>query len=399
VKNQTVLLCSNLYKPNIGGIENSLYHLGQSYVGMGYHVIIVASDITSGDHSFPLVSEEDGMTIYRYQVQKSKSIIRFLNHWFKPLSLFRQLRKKHNPDIVVCRYHQTCLILLLAGFKHFTYLIPGIVKNQNVKANLSELPSSYSQQLRAKFKLKWSSAIQRVAINNVPYVSIFSQNMLEQLTPFNMTNREAVLVTKPGVSLDRFVLASDDKKNQLRVRLGLPEDRKIFLCVGRYVRAKGFALAIEAMRSIDEAFLCIVGGGPEVTLYEKLIDQFDLKDRVKIYPPSNSPELFYAAVDYFLMSSRYEPLGQTILEGLASGLPIVAFDGDVVETATAEIMGDTPYFSAKSLDDVSLSESMREVLALDKEAYQLMAENNRQFALEKFSWTSLGLALEKQLEK
>ena len=41
--------------------------------------------------------------------------------------------------------------------------------------------------------------------------------------------------------------------------------------------------------------------------------------------------------DIFAMSSTYEPLGQTILEALASGLPIVAFKGSVI-TATSELL-------------------------------------------------------------
>ena len=53
VKTKTVLLASNLYRPNIGGIENSLYHLSLSYQEMGYEVIIFASDISPSNVFFP----------------------------------------------------------------------------------------------------------------------------------------------------------------------------------------------------------------------------------------------------------------------------------------------------------------------------------------------------------
>lgn len=399
MRKKTVLLCSNLYRPNIGGIENSLYHLGEAYLDKGFNVIVVASDIESGGQALPSESNEDGMTIYRYQVQKSKSLVRFLNHWVKSFLLLKKLKNLYDPDIIVCRYHQTCLILLLAGYEHFTYLIPGIVKNQNTKTNLSSLQLGILQRLKAKFKYRWSAALQNMAIRQVPFISVFSQNMLNQLALFKVKKSDELLVTKPGVSLERFVLVNSEERNQLRERLNLPKNRKIFLCIGRFVRAKGFDLAIKAISHVDGAFLCIVGSGSEMTQYEQLIDQLNLKECVGIFPPSDTPELFYAAADYFLMPSRYEPLGQTILEGLASGLPIVAFDDNVVETATAEIMETTPFFRANSLDARSLSSAMKNALAIDNEAYKLMENYNRQFAQKKFSWTALATALEKQLER
>ncbi len=45
-----VLITSNLYLPNIGGIENSLYYLAKSGIQSGDDITIITSDIIDKDN-------------------------------------------------------------------------------------------------------------------------------------------------------------------------------------------------------------------------------------------------------------------------------------------------------------------------------------------------------------
>ena len=106
------------------------------------------------------------------------------------------------------------------------------------------------------------------------------------------------------------------------------------------MKAKGVDLILKALHLIKDKNLqlVLVGEGAEREHYQSLIDQFGLGDQVFIFPPTSNVESFYQLADAFVMSSCYEPLGQTLLEAFASGLPVVAFRrSDVVDTATEEL--------------------------------------------------------------
>ena len=100
------------------------------------------------------------------------------------------------------------------------------------------------------------------------------------------------------------------------------------------------------------------------------------------------------------MSSIYEPLGQTILEGLASGLPILAFQpGTDIETATAEQIGtEQGMFSAEPTVE-GLYRVFQSAASLPDKEYKWFSENSRNHALENFSWDTLAMRLHSEVEK
>lgn len=106
-------------------------------------------------------------------------------------------------------------------------------------------------------------------------------------------------------------------------------DKKVVLFVGRLAEKKGVAYLIEAMRTVD-AILVIVGDGP---LKKELFEQAkDLGDKIIFLGAKTHEELkvIYASSDVFVAPSitakdgDQEGLPTTIMEAMASGLPIVA---------------------------------------------------------------------------
>ena len=68
----------------------------------------------------------------------------------------------------------------------------------------------------------------------------------------------------PGIDTSRFKIVSSDEKNDLREKLGLPLNKKIFLFVGRLVKAKGIDYLIGAMEQLgDDCMAVLVGEGEQ----------------------------------------------------------------------------------------------------------------------------------------
>lgn len=98
--------------------------------------------------------------------------------------------------------------------------------------------------------------------------------------------------------------------------------------IGSLTRKKGFDTAIEAIaqiRSIVSEYQ-IVGAGPEKHLLQKLVHEKGLNDIVRFAGWSENVESYLHNAHVQLIPSRWEGFGLVVVEGLSTGLPIVAFD-------------------------------------------------------------------------
>lgn len=109
-------------------------------------------------------------------------------------------------------------------------------------------------------------------------------------------------------------------------------EKKVILFVGRLAEKKGVTYLIEAMKQID-ALLIIVGDGPLRQDLEKQAEKLEI-EKVRFLGGKTHEELktIYASADIFVAPSvtakdgDQEGLPTTIMEAMASGLPVVASD-------------------------------------------------------------------------
>ncbi len=142
-----------------------------------------------------------------------------------------------------------------------------------------------------------------------------------------------VVVVRNGVDLEVF---HPEPKCMARERFGLPTGR-LAACVGNLVPEKGFALAIESLRFLDEFRLVVVGDGPSRNELVKLARRLGVEQRVIFLAsmPQDDLRYLYSGVDVLLLTSTREGWPNVVLESLACGTPVVASDvGAVGEILT-----------------------------------------------------------------
>jgi glycosyltransferase involved in cell wall biosynthesis len=142
---------------------------------------------------------------------------------------------------------------------------------------------------------------------------------------------ERVVYLPHGVDLERFRPPEPGERAQLRRDLGWPADRPIVLFVGRLSVEKGVNDLMEAWRLLDrrDALLAVVG--PDMTGHpwdagaaaRAFVRAHGLSDSVRFEGGTADPAPFYRAADAFVQPSHFEALGNTALEAMASGLPVV----------------------------------------------------------------------------
>jgi len=387
---KSVLLTSNLFLPNVGGIENSLMNLAHEYARQGYRVDIVCSDMNNASQATLLANEtlEDNIYVHRYPC-KHAVIPKSLFMYYSAYRLMKVLKEQREYTIVLARYHFNTIISKWAGFERVQYLLPGIVKNQRKNERVVATAGRIRNLLRS-LNNRYHHWLQKRAVKMADEIAVFSQNMVAQLKEVFSTIERPVRVYKPGVNLERFNVPSSELKITQKQKLGLPVNKSVLLAIGRFVGSKGFDKAIEAMASLGDSFvLCLVGEGAELPEYQQLINELRLEDRVIIHPFTKTPENYYQAADLFLMTSVYETLGQTVIEAQASGLPIAAFKpSSTVRTATLEITSSQTVVFSDEYCAKALAKAI-EKAHVQIDSGIVSADDISQFACSHFSWQTI----------
>lgn len=107
-------------------------------------------------------------------------------------------------------------------------------------------------------------------------------------------------------------------------------DREYVLCVGRLDTQKAFHFAIEAFSQVVASHpglrLRIVGQGPAEAELRELVDALDIRDKVEFCGFQREVGRYYLAAKLTLLTSLYEGLPNVLIESIALGTPVVAFD-------------------------------------------------------------------------
>lgn len=106
---------------------------------------------------------------------------------------------------------------------------------------------------------------------------------------------------------------------------------KIITNVAAFRPQKDQPTLIKAMALLPEDFhLCLVGGGDDERklLFENMIKDLNLSDRVHLLGLRTDVPNVLAASDYVVMCSHYEGLSLSSIEGMSSGKPFLASDVD-----------------------------------------------------------------------
>lgn len=111
---------------------------------------------------------------------------------------------------------------------------------------------------------------------------------------------------------------------------------KIILAVGRLDKVKGFDMLIEAYKKLKTDYiLMIVGEGNERENLEKLIKDYNLVNKVFLVGQKSNIQDYYLKASIFVLSSRMEGFPNVLVEAMAFGCPVVAFN---CKTGPSEII-------------------------------------------------------------
>lgn len=143
---------------------------------------------------------------------------------------------------------------------------------------------------------------------------------------------DAIVVIPRGRDPVEFRPAeSPTERASIRSELGIDPEAVMFLNVGRHEFQKGHRFLLDAMTSVVDdvpgAVLLIVGReGNETTAIREQITRHALDGRVEVLGDRRDVNRIMRAADAFVFPSLYEGFGGSLIEAMATGLPLIASD-------------------------------------------------------------------------
>jgi len=142
-----------------------------------------------------------------------------------------------------------------------------------------------------------------------------------------------------GLAAEKFVVIPNGiepspngtvTRAELLQELGLPDDAKLIAAVGRLwpqKRYKDVLWAAELLKAVrDDAYVLIIGDGPQRDALESFCADIHLQDRVRFLGQRDDVQEILPLLDCFWLGSSYEGQSNAMMEAMAAGIPVVATD-------------------------------------------------------------------------
>lgn len=182
---------------------------------------------------------------------------------------------------------------------------------------------STNNRRRTKKYFKWIEKNIYSSYDKVVSISKKTQdNLILWINP-NEKDLKKFIVIENGIDIIRCSEAEPYKKSEISRKFN--KNTKLVCMVGRFHEAKDQGTLIKAINKLpEEIHLILVGEGPLKEKNEDLAKQLEVYDRVHFLGFRNDVERILKTSDIVVLSSKWEGLSLSAIEGMACGKPFVA---------------------------------------------------------------------------
>ena len=186
--------------------------------------------------------------------------------------------------------------------------------------------------------------------------------------------RDEWIATAPPASRDRVHVVLNGVRSRIEERerlksvlgeeLGLASGTILVGGAGHLARRKGFELLLEALSLIDDPRIevALLGDGEHRAVLVKEAERLGVADRVHWLGHRPDGAGVIAGFDIFVLSSHNEGMANVMLEAMAAGVPVIAFDISGVRQAIERTAERPPAgWTVKAGDSSALAAAISDV--------------------------------------
>jgi glycosyltransferase involved in cell wall biosynthesis len=362
----------------VGGIARHCEGLAKAQVQQGHDVHLFTLDFPGS----PEYEEMDGIKVYRASTELGHP--NFLT-W---VLLFNHFLSKKMADITekvefdVMHVHDWLAAFSGITFKHYTK------KPMILTVHSTEIGRAQGLHSADSFSI---NGIEWWATYEADRVIVCSHSMKDEIcNHFNLPAKKVDVIPN---AIDAAAYQIPVDRGDVRQRYGVGWGEKLVLCVGRLVPQKGIEYFIRAIPQIarqhPEAKYVIVGEGWSRDLLEAEARASGHADKIQFTGFASDKEVInlMTSADVLVVPSIYEPFGIVALEGMATGVPVVASQvGGLAEVIDHEKTGIFVY--PRSPD--SIAWGIGKVLS-DPDHAKCLTKNAKEKLHKAYSWEAVAM--------
>lgn len=310
LKNNKIVYCTPaLY--SAGGVERVVAVKSNYFAEqLDYDVTVIVTEGKGRDCFFPI---SDKVKIINYELNFEelwrlpfwKKIIVFFHKQRRFKKLLKADLKRIRPDFTISTLRRE--INFLNGIKDGCFKIGEMHVN---RANYRNFDTNHSNPVKRLFAKLWMNSLLR-HLKRLDKMVVLTDSALNDWP-----------------ELDNVVKIPDALPFKIDGKSDLSAKRVI--SIGRYAYDKGNDLLLQAWKIIEKRFLDwtldIYGNGDKEPYQKQMVDLGIEPDRCRLYGPISDVKKEYLSSSVFILPSRFEGFGLVIIEAMACGVPVVAFD-------------------------------------------------------------------------
>ncbi len=156
-------------------------------------------------------------------------------------------------------------------------------------------------------------------------IMCISDAVLEYDMSFTKLPKSRYVKIYNGIDIDRF---SRKRVGSPKIDAGISDNAFVIGSVGRLHKQKDFKTLLRAFKILQEkipnAFLVIVGDGPEYANLKRLSNALNISDKVKFLGARVDVPDIMSCFDIFVLSAVYEGFGNVVIEAMSMEIPVIS---------------------------------------------------------------------------
>lgn len=202
----------------------------------------------------------------------------------------------------------------------------------------------------------------------------------------DMGARAPIDVVSNGVDISLFTQTfTEDEKSDLKHSLLIRDDQTVLITTSRLIEKNGVADVIKALKLLPKNVVFLVlGTGPLEQSLKNLVVQEGLNERVLFRGLIKYKDIprYLSIADIFIRPSLSEGMGNSFIEAMAAGVPVIATAVGGIPDFVVE--GKTGMYVAVS-DPSSIAKTVT-TLMTDADLRQTLIREGRELATHHYDW-------------